>query len=160
MKLKSFILSNIFQQSLSRHSVDHFKIIAMIFGHMFPMSFSKKCCKTKISICKVFLPSLLKHSVDHLEDIRMIFGHFFFQYFLVEKNVAKQRFLSVKSLHHPIHYLSFSPGKQSSSMRKGQSICIYIYKHPKVDRIQFCSFFFLNPGFLTPILNYIFGPHR
>ena len=50
----------------------------------------------------------------------MIFGHVFFPFFLVEKNVAKQRFLSVKSLHHPIHYLSFSPGKQSSSMRKGQ----------------------------------------
>ena len=57
LKLKSFILNNIFQQSLSRHSVDHFKIIAMIFGHMFPMSF-------------------------------------------FEKNVAKQRFLSVKSFYH------------------------------------------------------------
>ena len=47
LKLKSFILSNIFQQSLSRHSVDHFKIIAMIFGHMFPMSFSKKMLQNK-----------------------------------------------------------------------------------------------------------------
>ena len=56
LKLKSFILNNIFQQSLSRHSVDHFKTIAMIFGHMFPMFFLK--------------------------------------------NVAKQRFLSVKSFYH------------------------------------------------------------
>ena len=30
----------------------------------FQCLFRKKCCKTKISICKVFLPSLLKHSVD------------------------------------------------------------------------------------------------
>ena len=35
-------------------------------------------------------------------------------------DILEQRFLSIKSLHHPIHYLSFSPGKQSSSMRKGQ----------------------------------------
>ena len=49
----------------------------------------KKCCKIKISICKVSPPSLLKHSVGHFEDIRMIFGHVFFPIFFVGKKVPK-----------------------------------------------------------------------
>ena len=53
--------------------------------------------------------------MDHFEDIRMIFGHVFFPFFFVEKMLQNTDFY-----HHPIHYLSFSPGKQSSSMRKGQ----------------------------------------
>ena len=85
-------------QSLSKHSVVISKTIAMIFGHFPSFFLEKKSCKTRISISKDSSPSLFKYSVGHFEDIRMKSRSFCFPCF--RKNVAKHRFLSLKSIHH------------------------------------------------------------